>query len=68
MDNNWTAVFSTDKLYQAELVKENLEENGIEAVILNQKDSAFLEGSIDVMVDNKHYEKAKEITKNIHLE
>lgn len=39
--DNWTSVFETDQLYKAELVKDILCNNDIDAVILNQKDSSY---------------------------
>ena len=41
MTNDWITIFTTDRLYQAEFIKETLEMNKIEAVILNQKDSSY---------------------------
>lgn len=37
----WIAIWSTDQMYQAELVKSVLAENDIEAIIINKKDSAY---------------------------
>ena len=66
--NDWCAIFETDLLYQAQIVKDMLESNGIEAVILNQQDSAYKFGTIKVMI-NQHYEnKAIEILKSTHCE
>lgn len=66
---DWTAVFKTTQPYQAEMVKDILEDNGIEAVILNQKDSSYnLFGEINVMVHTKNSEKAEEIIKTIDCE
>lgn len=66
--NNWISVFETDQLYKAELVKEVLCDNGVEAVILNQKDSSYNAfGTIQVMVSGDHKDQAEEIIKSISL-
>jgi len=41
MDDSWIKVFSTSLPWQAEMAKQVLEENGIEAVVINQQDSSF---------------------------
>ena len=67
--NNWISIFETDQLYKAELVKSVLYDNGVEAVILNQKDSSYNTfGTIQVMVSRDHKDQAEEIIKSIHCE
>lgn len=68
MTNDWITVFTTGQLYQAEFIKEMLETNGIEAVILNQKDSSYHFGSISVKVNDRDKEKAAEIIKSANCE
>lgn len=68
MQDNWIDVFTTDQLYQAEYAKETLKANGIEAVIMNQKDSSYHFGSISVMVNRENKEKATEILKSVNGE
>jgi hypothetical protein len=51
MEEGWKTVFETDQQYRATIAKDVLENNGIQAVILNQKDSTYLVwGQISVMV------------------
>lgn len=66
--NDWITIFETNQLYQAEMVKDILGDNNIEAVIFNQKDSSFKIGMIAVMVKNEDKEKAAEIVKSIDSE
>lgn len=67
--NNWVSIYETDQLYKAELVKGVLCDNGVEAVILNQKDSSYNTfGTIQVMVSRDHKDQAEEIIKSIHCE
>lgn len=48
--NNWQRVFSTDKIYRAEIVKAVLEDNGLQPVIINKKDTAYQIGNYEVFV------------------
>lgn len=67
--DNWTAVFETTQPFQAELVKGMLCDNGVEAVILNQRDSSYTTfGTIQVMVNKEFEQQAEEILKNMHCE
>lgn len=61
MDNDWVKVYAAGKLYDVELVKGLLEQNGIESEIFNQKDRAFLVGDVELYVHSKDAEKAKQI-------
>jgi hypothetical protein len=50
MEENWQLIFSTNQLYQAEMVKSILEESNIEVILLNKQDSLYLIGDIDLLV------------------
>lgn len=50
MDEKWVTIFSTANLYDAELKKGLLIENGVEAVIMNKKDSSYLVGEAEILV------------------
>lgn len=62
---NWTPIYKTDKEYNAEMRKNILSENGIEAVVLSHKDSAFKLGEIELMVSDEDVEKANTILKKL---
>lgn len=48
---DWIKVYETPSVSNAEIVKGNLEENGIDAVIMNKKDSSYLTfGQVEVYV------------------
>ena len=66
MTENWISIFSTDRLHQAELIKNTLQQFGIETVILNQRDSLYHVGEISIMIPIADQEKAIEILKSIH--
>lgn len=57
----WNKVNSFDRLHQAEIRKDLLKENEIEAVILTKKDSTFLWGEIELYVEEKNLEKARKL-------
>lgn len=66
MEKDWKQVFLSGEMYRAEIAKELLENNGINAVILNQKDSAFTTaGDIEVYVHEDDAERAVEILKEL---
>jgi hypothetical protein len=50
MSQNWTKVYTTSDPIKAELSKQLLEENGIEAVLLNKQDSSYQFGEVQVLV------------------
>ncbi len=59
---NWVKIQSFDRYHQAELRKEILQANGINAVILDEKDSLFLVGNIDLYVEEFNEKKARALT------
>jgi len=61
MDEDFVVVFSAGKLYNAEMIKDVLLNNNIEATIVNKKDSGFGFGEIEVYVAKANEEKAKKI-------
>lgn len=67
--SDWEEVFSSPHLYEAEMVKTNLESAGIDAVIFDQKDSSFPLGGelgeIKVLVPKDKVEEALLIIERI---
>lgn len=61
MNSDWLQIYSAGNHYKVELVKGLLEENGIKSEILDQKDSAFLTGEIELFVESKDFEAATRI-------
>ncbi len=56
---DWVKIQSFERLHQAELRKDILEKNGIQSVIINEKDSLFLLGEIELYVSEENEKKAK---------
>ena len=64
MEDNLKEVFSAGKMYKIKIMQELLEESNIKSFVLNQKGSSFLEGEIQLYVDEKDETKALSIIKN----
>ena len=66
---DWTQVFSTDVLYEAEMMKANLAGANIESIVLSQKDKNFpATGDLSViklMVKKEDAEDSKKIISDI---
>jgi hypothetical protein len=61
MSENWEAIYSTDRLYEAEMVKGMMADNDIECVIMNKQDSTYRFGEIEVCVPTEEVFKAKQL-------
>jgi len=57
--DNWVKIESFKRIHQAELRKDILAQNNINSVIVNEKDSLFLLGDIELFVEEKNEKKAK---------
>jgi len=68
MEDNWTMVYSTNKLYQADIIIELLDEKGITGVVINKEDSSYLSfGFAEVYVNKNDEENALSIIKSSTL-
>jgi len=66
MEKGWKEVFLTSLDYQAAIAKGILEENGINAVIIDQHDSAYNSfGDIIVYVEDEFEARALELLKEL---
>ncbi|MFA6151656.1 MAG: DUF2007 domain-containing protein [Chitinophagaceae bacterium] len=55
----WTSIFKTNKMFEAELMKNNLEHSGIPCAIINKQDRSYLAfGEIEVHVPEEQKEEA----------
>ena len=51
MEKDWIAIFTTESQFKAELIRSMLQENQIESVIINRRDSPYgIFGDISVYV------------------
>jgi len=61
-DSQWEVVYTTDKLYKAELFRGMLEEEGIESIIINKQDSSYISfGEVELYVPREEILNAKQI-------
>lgn len=61
MDDNWQKIYSSSFEHKLEIVKAVLEDEGINSVIVNKKDSAYLFGELELYVQNDHVMRARRI-------
>ena len=55
-------ILSTNNLNKAEIIKQMLEENNIDVVILNKQDSSYLMfGDIEIYIKKEHEQQAKNL-------
>jgi len=59
MSKDWVIIYTTNLLFQAELAKQMLADNGIQAFIINKKDSNYHFGDIEVYVQPDDVIKSK---------
>jgi hypothetical protein len=67
MEEGWIKVYKTDKKYQADIIIELLDENGITGVVMDKKDSSYMFGNIEVYVPAENEEQALTIIKSSNL-
>lgn len=67
MEGDWIPIYSTDKLYKAELIKQVLADNQIAAFVLNQKDSTYLFGNVEICVRQGDVIRAKHLLNSIEF-
>ncbi len=66
MEKGWVEIFMTAHEYKASIAKELLENEGVKAVVLNQRDSAYQAfGEIGIYVEEKDAEIAALLLKNL---
>ncbi|MCH2214434.1 MAG: DUF2007 domain-containing protein [Flavobacteriales bacterium] len=59
---NWVKVYSSTILQNVEILRHLLRENGIEGIVMNRQDSAYVTiGEIDLMVKGPDVLRAKRI-------
>jgi hypothetical protein len=67
MHETWQKIYSSGLEYKVEMVRARLKEDGIEGIVLNKKDRAYLFGEIELYVHPDHVIRAKQIINNESL-
>ncbi|MCF8359283.1 MAG: DUF2007 domain-containing protein [Prolixibacteraceae bacterium] len=66
MEKDWKKVYFSGHLYQVEIARDLLENNGINSVILNQKDSVYKTfGDVELYVHENDEQRALELLKEL---
>ena len=59
-ERQWSLIYATTQPIEAEMVKQMLMSNGIEAVVINKRDSSYLTfGEAELYVEAENATKAK---------
>lgn len=58
---NWVPIYSTSKLYEAEMIKSLMADNDIECVIMNKQDSIYMFGDVELYVPTNEAFSAKQL-------
>jgi len=61
MLENWEVIYTTNKLYEAEMVRNIMEDHDMECVLMNKQDSAYGFGEIQVYVPVENVLVAKQL-------
>jgi hypothetical protein len=65
MEKDWVNVFSTTLEHISEIAKDVLDDNNIECILINKKDSMYHFGEIEVYVKHNNAVKAKYLLKDL---
>ncbi len=65
MEKDWKLVYTVNQAYQAELLKQVLEDKGITAVVLNKRDSTYMTfGRFEIYCSEQDADTAADLVKN----
>lgn len=68
MEKDWVKVYSSDKLYKAELLKGILADNDIPSVIVNKQDSSYIViGVVELYVNQDNVMRAINLIRKTEL-
>ena len=65
MEKDWVCIYTTTKKHLAEIAKDVLLENEIDAVIIDKQDSNYLFGLLEVYVIRDHAIRSKHFLKEL---
>ena len=67
MEKGWQRIYFTDKLHLAQIAKSILEDNGIESVIMDKRDSSLKIGEVELFVKEDDMTLAKFLLQSNNL-
>lgn len=65
MEKDWMHVFSTTMEHISQIAKSVLEDNDIECILIDKRDSSYHFGEIEVYVKHNHVVRAKYLLKDL---
>ncbi len=65
---DWTLIYTSNKIQEVYYIKELLEDKGIVSVIVNKQDSIYLFGEIELYVPREEAFSATQIINNLESE
>ena len=65
---NWIRIYATNEAHKAEVVKDLLINENIEAVVMNKKDSSYLLGEVELYIQPEDEHLAIELIKSFKIE
>ena len=68
MEKDWVIVYTVDKSYKTQLALEILNEQSIQGVVIDKKDSAYLSfGDFEIYVNKKYETIARELLQKSNI-
>jgi type III secretory pathway lipoprotein EscJ len=62
MEKNWVKIYTSVDYYKAEIIRQMLIENHVDAVLINKQDSSYLVfGTIEIWVHQENFSNAIEL-------
>ena len=62
MENNWVKIYTSPNFYRAEIIKQMLNENDVDAVLINKQDSSYNAfGNVEVWIHQENFSNAIEL-------
>ena len=63
MEKDWVIIYTTNKMYQAEILRKHLADHDVDSFIINKMDSSYKFGDIEVYVNRDNVIRAKKLAK-----
>lgn len=65
MEKGWVLLYTINKPYRAEIIKDKLEESNINCIVINKQDSVYgTFGDVEIYVNENDAHEAEKIIKN----
>ncbi|MFC2087092.1 putative signal transducing protein [Bacteroidota bacterium] len=64
MEKDWSLLYTTDKIYESEMLKDFLLSKNIKSIAINKQDSSYKSfGEVEIYVSNRDLNDAKKFLK-----